>query len=154
MKDLNKKLMLQQLDKKVEKFSVLEDNPVPSEGWIKTIRTTLNISLSQFAKLLKKTSPTVSEIEEREVNKTITLKKLMEVGEELDLKLVYGFIPKDGSLEKILEKRAHEVAKKIVMKTSHNMKLEDQENTDGRIEEAIKDRANKILYEMPKYLWD
>ena len=154
MKDLNRKLMIQQLDKKLEKLSILEEVLVPSDGWIKTIRTTLNMNLAQFAKKLKKSSPTVSELEEREANRNITLKKLMEVGEVLDLKLVYGFVPKDGSLEKMIEKRAYKIAKDIVTRTSHSMKLEDQENTEARLKEAIDDRAKQIKYEMPKYLWD
>ena len=154
MQNLNQKLMIRQLDKKIGKFSVLDESLIPPDGWIKTIRTTLNMTLTQLAKRLKKSLPTVKELEDREANKSITLKKLMEVGEKLDLKFVYGFVPKEGSLEKMLEKRAYQVAKNIVMRTSHSMKLEDQENSEERLKEAIQDRANKILYEMPKYLWD
>ena len=154
MNNLNKKLMLRQLDGKIAKLSVLDDSIMPKDGWIKAIRTALNINLNQLAKLLKKAPPTVKELEEREANKSITLKKLMEVGEALNLKLVYGFIPLDGSLEKIIEKRAVALAEKIVMKTSHNMALEDQKNSPERLKQAIKERAQKIIEESPKYLWD
>lgn len=154
MKELNKKLMIEQLDKKLSKFAKIDDNNIPQGGWIKAIRSALNISLVQFAKMLKKSSPTVIELEEREAEKNITLKKLAEVGEALNLKLVYGFVPKDGSLEKFVEKRAYKIAQEIVMRTSHTMKLEDQENTKARLDKAIKDRAEKIKNELPKYLWD
>jgi predicted DNA-binding mobile mystery protein A len=154
MKNDKRKLMLEQLDKKLANFALIEKNGNPAGGWIKAIRTALNISLVQFAKILKKSSPTVKELEEREAEKNITLKKLAEVGDALNLRLVYGFVPKEGSLEKIIEKRAYEVAKEIVMRTSHTMKLEDQENTKERLQKAIKDRAEKIKQEMPKYLWD
>ncbi len=154
MNDLNKKLMLRQLDKKITKLSVLNNSIMPKDGWIKAIRTALNMNLSQLAKLLKKAPPTVKELEEREANKSITLKKLMEVGEALNLKLVYGFIPLDGSLEKMIEKRALALAEKIVMKTSHNMALEDQKNSPERLKRAIIERAEKIKEELPKYLWD
>lgn len=40
------------------------------------------------------------------------------------------------------------------MRTSHTMKLEDQENTKERIEKAIEERMKEILNEMPKSLWD
>ena len=40
------------------------------------------------------------------MNNSITLKKLIEAGEALDLQFVYGFLPKELSLEKIIEKRA------------------------------------------------
>ncbi len=154
MKEANKKLMIEQLDKKLSKFAKIEDNYVPQGGWIKAIRSALNISLVQYAKMLKKSSPTVMELEEREAEKNITLKKLAEVGEALNLKLVYGFVPKDGSLEKFVEKRAYKIAQEIVMRTSHTMKLEDQENTKERLKKAIKNRADKIKNELPKYLWD
>ncbi|MDP2364128.1 MAG: mobile mystery protein A [Ignavibacteria bacterium] len=154
MKDLNKKLMIEQLDRKFEKLAVLRDLEISPKGWINAIRTGLNMSLVQLAKRLKKTSVSVKEIEQREEDKGITLKKLSEVAEALDCHFVYAIVPKDGTLEKLIEKRAFEVAKEIVMRTSHTMKLEDQENSDERIKKAIKDRAEKINNELPKYLWD
>ncbi|RJP61970.1 MAG: XRE family transcriptional regulator [Ignavibacteriales bacterium] len=154
MKDVNKLLMIEQLDKKLSKFAQIEPDIVPRVGWIKAIRTSLNISLLQFAKMLKKSSPTVKELEEREAEKNITIKKLAEVGEALNLRLIYGFVPKDDSLEKFVEKRAYQIAKEIVMRTSQTMKLEDQENSEERLLKAIGDRAEKIKNELPKYLWD
>jgi predicted DNA-binding mobile mystery protein A len=154
MKNENRKLMIEQLDKKLAKYALIKKNGIPLGGWIKAIRTALNISLIQFARILKKSSPTVKGIEEREADKSITLKKLSEAADALNLDLVYGFVPRDGSLEKMIERRAHEVAKEIVMRTSHTMKLEDQENTEERLQKAIKDRADKIKNELPKYLWD
>ena len=154
MVNLNKKLIVEQLDRKLGKFAVLKDFEIPSKGWIYSIRTALNMSLVQLAKRLKKTSVSVKEIEQREEEKGITLKKLVEVAEALNCRFVYGFIPKDGSLDKTIEKRAWEVASEIVMRTSHTMKLEDQENSAERIQNSIKERAEKIKNEMPKYLWD
>lgn len=154
MRDLKKKLMIEQLDRKFEKLAVLKDLEISPKGWINAIRTGLNMSLVQLAKRLKKTSVSVKEIEQREEDKGITLKKLTEVAEALNCHFVYAFIPKDGSLEKLIEKRANQVAKEIVMRTSHTMKLEDQENTEERLRKAIKDRAEKIKNELPKYLWD
>lgn len=154
MEKADKKLMIEQLDRKLAVFSKIDSDNIPVGGWIKAIRSALNISLVQFAKMLKKSSPSVKELEEREAEKNITLKKLAEAGEALNLKLVYGFVPKDGSLEKFIEQRALKVAEEIVMRTSHSMKLEDQENTEERLRKAIQDRAEKIKNELPKYLWD
>jgi len=154
MKNLDKSLMIEQLDKKLSKFAEIENNVTPEIGWIKSIRLALNISLTQFAKMLKKSSPTVKELEEREASKNITLKKLIEIGDALNLRFVYGFVPKEGSLEKIIENRAYKIAQEIVMRTSHTIKLEDQENSEERLKKAIKDRAEKIKSELPKYLWE
>ena len=154
MVNLDKRLLIDQLDRKLERISVLRGIEIPSKGWIHAIRTTLNMSLVQLAKLLKKTPVSVKEIEQREENKTITLKKLMEVGEALNFQFVYAFLPKESSIEKLIEKRAQQIAREIVMRTSHSMKLEEQENREARLQKAIKDRADQIQQEMPKYLWD
>ena len=151
---LGRKLQIEQLDKKLSRVRILREIDVPAKGWIGTIRTALNMSLVQLGKRLGKTSVSVKEMEEREQNKSITLKKLAEAGNALGLELVYGFIPKNISLEQMIEERALEVARDIVMRTSHTMKLEDQENTGERLQKAIKERAAAIQREMPKYLWD
>ncbi len=154
MNQLNRKLMVEQLDRKLAKLHVLKEVEVPSQGWINAVRTTLNMSLVQLAKRLNKTSVSVKEIEQREQNKTITLKKLIEVGEALDLQFVYGFLPKERSVENMIDKRAQQVARDVVMRTSHTMKLEEQENTEERLRQAMKDRADILKQEMPKHLWD
>jgi len=101
------------------------------------------------------TSPqNVSGLEKREVNGSISLKTLKEAADAMDLKLIYGFIPKEDSLEKMIEKRAIELAIEIVSRTSNSMRLEDQENSKKRIEKSIKSKAEEIMDVMPKYLWD
>ena len=154
MNNLSKSLQVEQLDKKLQNFATIRNIQVPAKGWINTIRVSLNMSLKQLAKRLNITIQSVQEIESREADRKITLEKLNEVASALNLKLVYGFIPKDGTLEKMIEKKAYEIAKKIVLDTSHTMALEDQQNNPSRIEKAIKDRAQQIKLEMPKYLWD
>jgi predicted DNA-binding mobile mystery protein A len=154
MVDLNKKLIIDQLDKKFKRLSSLNESDIPPKGWIYSIRTALNMSLSQLAKRLKKTVPSIKEIEEREQNRNITINKLVEVADALDLRFYYCFIPKDGTIQSMIEKRALEVARDIVLRTSHSMGLEEQKNTEDRLEKAIKDRAEQIKHEMPKYLWD
>ncbi len=146
--------MIEQLDRKLAKLQVLKQAEVPSGGWINSIRTALNMTLVQLARRLKKTPASVKEIEDRERDGSITLKKLIEVGRALDLDFVYGFVPKDLSIDRMIEKRAEQVAREIVMRTSHNMKLEDQENSEERLKQAIKDRADELKREVPKHLWD
>ncbi|MEO6330564.1 MAG: XRE family transcriptional regulator, partial [Ginsengibacter sp.] len=85
---------------------------------------------------------------------SITLKTLRETAKAFDMQLVYGFIPKDGSLEAFIDRKAKELAAQIVKRTSNTMKLEDQENSAQRIEKAIEERAIEIKNQMPKTLWD
>lgn len=153
MKNSNKKLIIEQLDKKLTRLQVLKEIEPPSKGWINAIRTTLNMSLADLGKRLKKTAVSVREIEEREQNRTITLNKLIEAGEALDMQFVYGFIPKQTSIEKMIEQRSIKVAREVVQRTSHTMALEDQENGKERLEQAVKERAEQLKREVPKYLW-
>ena len=148
------KLLLDQLDKKLQAFKSLQTVTPPATGWVHAIRTGLKMSLRQLGNRLSIVPQSVKEIEQREKNGSITLKNLREAGKALDMQLLYGFIPKEESLEKMIEKRAYEIAKEIVMQTSHSMMLEDQENSKQRIEKAIKERAEEIKNEMPGYLWD
>ncbi|HRN26642.1 MAG TPA: mobile mystery protein A [Ignavibacteriaceae bacterium] len=155
MKSEKHNLILEQLDKKFESIQkVATVMSVPSNGWLNTIRKSLNMSLKQLAKKLKVTSQNVNQLEVREKDGTISLQKLKETAEALDCMLVYAIIPKSGSLKKMIELRAYNVAKEIVLRTSHTMKLEDQENSEVRIKKAVSDRTEKIKNELPKYLWD
>ncbi len=147
-------LIIEQTDKKLAQFRHLDSIIVPQRGWIHTIRIALRMSLRQLGNRLKISPQSVKEIEERESSGSITIKGLKEVGAALDMKLIYGFIPIDQSIEDMIEKRANEVAQDIVLRTSNTMKLEDQENSSVRIQKAITNRAEEIKRKMPKYLWD
>jgi predicted DNA-binding mobile mystery protein A len=148
------RLLIEQADRKLAAFRSLDSIIIPQRGWIHTIRIALKMSLRQLGNRLKISPQSVKEIEERESNGSITLKGLKEAGAVLDMKLVYGFIPQSHSLEQIIENRAIEIAKEIVMRSSSTMQLEDQKNSKERLEKAIKSRAEEIKSKMPKFLWD
>jgi predicted DNA-binding mobile mystery protein A len=155
MKIKNNLFVIRQLDNKLQNLHPLLDITQPPEGWISLIRKTLKMSLRQLAGRLSITPQSLGNLESREKEGTITLKTLKAVAEALDMKFVYGFIPqKNLSLENMVERKASEIARKIVMRTSTTMKLEDQENSKERLEEAIVDLTNDIKREMPKALWD
>jgi predicted DNA-binding mobile mystery protein A len=148
-------LIEQQLNTKMQVFLPLRGVVTPPTGWIKAIRAALGMSLMQLGnKLNGITKQSVSELEAREKDGSITIKSLKEVAKALDMQLVYGFIPNDGSLDALIERKANELATRIVLRTSNSMKLEDQENSKERIEKAIQERATTIKNEVPKILWD
>lgn len=149
-----KKLQIEQLESRIKLYFPTRQLPNPPTGWVKAIRLALGMSLQQLASKLSMTKQSVQEIEIREKEGAITLKSLREAARALDMELVYGFVPKDGSLEKYIEKKARSLAEKIVSRTSNTMKLEDQENTKQRIKRSIKERTAIIKQELPKALWD
>jgi predicted DNA-binding mobile mystery protein A len=148
------KLLLEQTDRKLQVFRGLEKISIPPLGWIHTIRTALKMSLRQLGNKLDMSAQSVKEIEAREANGSITIKSLTETAKALDMKLVYGFVSRHQSLEKMIEQRAYEMAKEIVMRTHKTMQLENQQNSNARIQKAIENRAGEIKNNMPKYLWD
>lgn len=147
-------LQLQQLNSKMSAFSALKEVAIPPTGWIKAIRTAIGMSMLQLGNKLSISKQAVLDIERREKDGSITIKSLREIGKAIDMELVYGFVPTDGSLDALIEKRAAILAAEIVMRASNTMKLEDQGNSNERIEMAIKERTTAIINEMPKILWD
>ena len=97
------KLLIEQLDQKLSVFKGLKMVLVPQKGWINMIRTTLNMTMDQLGTKLKLTKGAIQKIEEREAIGQITINKLKEVGEALDMQFVYGFIPKDGTIENLID---------------------------------------------------
>lgn len=149
-----KSLQIQQLNSKMLAYKSLQNVVPPPMGWIKTVRTTIGMSMQQLGKRLSITKQSALEIEQREKEGSLSIKSLREAAKALDMQLVYGFVPVDGTIEELIDRKAKELATKIVLRTNNTMKLEDQENSTQRIEKAIQERAIAIKNEMPKTLWD
>ena len=154
MKDSKHKLMIEQLDAKLQVYTPLLNISTPERGWLHVIRKSYKMSLRQFGERLGIRAPSAEGLEKREKEGRITLKSLEEAGKALNMKFVYGFIPMDGSIKKSIENRAKSLATEIVKNTSNTMALEDQENTDERLQKAIEDKTQQLMYELPRYLWD
>jgi len=43
MININRRLLIEQLDRKLQKLQILKELEVPSKGWINAIRTSLNM---------------------------------------------------------------------------------------------------------------
>lgn len=149
-----KSLQLEQINRKMQEFMSLRHVTIPPTGWIKAIRTSLGISMQQLGNKLSITKQGILDYEKREKEGSITLKSLKEIGRAMDMQLEYGFVPNDGTVDALIEKRTRELATKIVLRTANTMKLEDQDNSPQHLESAIKERTEALKREMPKALWD
>ncbi|MBC7653547.1 MAG: mobile mystery protein A [Oligoflexus sp.] len=149
-----RKLLIDQLDQKLSSFKNVESVIIPSKGWINTIRITLNMTMEQLGNKLNITKQGVKSLEENEAKGAVTINLLKEVGNTLDLKFVYGFVPKDGTIDNLVSIKAEKLARKIVLRTNQNMKLEAQGIGEEKINESIKELADEIKREMRKSLWD
>jgi predicted DNA-binding mobile mystery protein A len=147
-------LQLQQLDHKIKGYGILKGRVMPPTGWLKAIRTSLGMSLEQLGNKLGIAKQNVQALEKRELEGTVTLKTLREAAEALEMELVYGFVPKDGTLEALINRKAKEVATSIVSRAAQTMALEDQANSEKRLAQAIEERAREIKENNTKLLWD
>ena len=149
-----KRLLLEQLDRKTASFENVSNIQTPAKGWVYTVRTALNMTLDQLGKKLNITKQGVLKLEKNEAAQSITLKSLHEIAEALDLKLVYGFVPKSGSFDQLVEEKARELAKKVVQRTHQNMLLEDQAIYGDRLDRAIEDLTQELKQQLSREIWD
>ncbi len=149
-----RRLTIQQINKKTKPFVNIKGQFRPENGWIKTIRESLNISQTQLGRKLGITKQGVRQIENGEKNSSITLASLQEAAKAMNLKLIYALVPVDGSLDKLIDRKANELAAKIVMRTSAFMKLEAQEVSKERLKKAIQEKAYELTKNIPSELWD
>lgn len=147
-------LQRKQLDKKITAYKLGQSVKMPISGWVKAIRTTLGMSLEQLGNKLNVTKQNIQNIEKREQDGSITIKSLRDIAEALDMELVYALVPKDENLEALIDSKAEKLAREIVMRTAQTMALEEQENSKERINEAIEERKQEIINNLPKMLWD
>ena len=149
----DKKLIREQLEKKIFKFKPILITPVPKGGWVKTIREALGMSTYDLANKTDVDQSRISRIESSEAKQEIKLSTLQKMADGLGVKFVYGFVPEDD-LEAIVREQALKIAKKRLKRIDHSMKLELQGVPDDEQEKALSDLIDKILIEEPKNFWD
>lgn len=148
-----KRLEKQHLNQKLSMFLSARSVGVPAIGWIKNIRLVLGMTTEQLGNRLGVSKQNVSNLEQREVNGGVTIKALKEVATALEMDFVYGFVPKDQSIDHLFDRKAKELATQIVHRTAQQMVLEDQANHKLRLEKAIEEKADELITESPKLLW-
>ena len=99
-------------------------------------------------------TPGVQTIERNEKEGRITVKSLEEAAAALDMQLHYVLLPREGTLEDILERQAYKKAKEIVSRTHQTMALEDQASQADVVQAETNTLAEDLMREMPRYLWD
>jgi predicted DNA-binding mobile mystery protein A len=149
-----RKLLVEQLDEKLAPFQQAKLVLVPDRGWIHTIRKTLNMTMEQLGNKLGISRQGVYKIEESEATGSITHNTLKKVATAMDMKLVYALVPKDETIDQLIQKKAEELAQKIVLRTNQNMQLEDQGIKSEKLKASMQDLAYEIKRELRKSLWD
>lgn len=149
-------MLLKQLDLGLECWrQANQQAPRPQNGWIRTIRKALGMTIIQLANRLDLDPSRIVKIETAEPMDGVTFKTMREVAETLECEFVYALVPKK-SLKFILLAKARNIVKKRMKRVSHSMALEDQSVSKEYQEEQMKDLI-KMLLSKPRTLsslWD
>jgi len=141
-----------QLDKRLDLLRNSDALTHPPRGWIKAIREALGMTTAQLGARIGVSQPRAVAIEKAEVQGTITLNSLERAARALDCQFVYAVIPRKP-LEKLIEERAHLVAKQRLESTRHSMALEAQV-VDKLDENKQRKRLAQRLIEKASELWE
>ena len=122
-----------------------QDHPVrPEQGWIRTIREGLGMSLRQLGKRAGLTKASVAQMEQREAKGTITLNSIRKLAEAMDSDFVYFLLPR-GGLEETVRRRADLIARRLAKEVSDSMALEDQATSADRLQQLVEFHAARLL---------
>ena len=147
-----RRLRRQQIDAHVSSVA-LSDIPIsPRGGWVHAIREALGMSLGVFGGRLGISRQTAHQLEAAEANESISIKRLRSAAEALECELVIYLRPK-SKLETIVNKRAREVAQRMVMSASHTMAMEDQAIPDSKLSDLIDETAEDLIDRADRSIW-
>ncbi|MBF0512359.1 MAG: mobile mystery protein A [Candidatus Omnitrophica bacterium] len=153
MKYWDRKIICEQLDKKLQPLRTLGELGIPPQGWIKSIREALNISSRQLGKKAGIDQSRISRLENAEKNGNLKLSSLQKIAQALNMKFVYGFVSKN-TLEQLLREQALKIARKRLKRLNDTMLLEKQTLSSSDQEKALNNMIDRILIEQPKDFWD
>jgi predicted DNA-binding mobile mystery protein A len=123
----------------------------PKTGWIRSIRTLLEMSSPSLARRLNIAHSGLLKLEKGELSGSITLASLRRVAAALDADFVYALVPRK-SIGETVRTRAQEVARARVTPVAKSMQLEAQGLTAQQLERRVQDLALE-LENRPRELW-
>jgi predicted DNA-binding mobile mystery protein A len=153
---MQKKFKILERQQLLKKIATLSSLPLsftrPHEGWVRTMRKALGMTMSQLAQRTGVQQSRVSEVEKAEVQGHLTLTTLQGMAQAMGCRFEYAFIP-EKPIEEVLKKQALKIAKEKVEYVSHQMALENQELSEEEKEYQIKQLAEELL-KTPQKLWE
>ena len=152
MRKKQKKIIREQLDDTLSRFSTIASVNRPMKGWIRAIRDALGMNMRQFADRLGVSKSRIPRIEQDEITGSLTLKTMNRVADKLDCVFVYGFVPRT-SLDDTVRKQASIIAQKRMNRLMHTMSLEAQGLSSKNAKKAFNNMVEEII-DLPSMLWE
>ena len=149
----NQWVTLKQLDRQLLTLKANHAEGVPSEGWVRSIRKALGMTVKQLARRLQVDPSRVVKIETSELEGAVTLRTMQQTAEQLHCHFAYQFIPQT-SLNEYVRNRAKELATAAIKRTAHTMDLESQSVEKKWLEEQIVEMTQSLLQKSWRHLWE
>jgi predicted DNA-binding mobile mystery protein A len=151
----NQWLMINQIDEQLKEWrSVSHKYGRPRTGWIKTLRTALNMSVAQLAQRLGLSRARIAQLENAEIHDAVTLRALQEAANAMECELVYAIVPKGNTtLEDIIKKRAAQLASERVARVAHSMSLEEQSVSQNTLRHQQAELTKHLMEHLNKKFW-
>lgn len=149
----DKKVVREQVDKKMALLRDFDSAGTPPQGWIKTIREALGLTAAQVGKRAGLDQSRVSRLESAEKTGDLKLSSLRKIAAGLNMKFVYGFVSGD-TLEAMVRAQAKRMALKRLETLDSTMRLEKQGLSQDDKKKALEDMIEKILLDPPKDFWE
>ena len=151
--DITSRLERVSLDKAFDKIRNVMYIKKPINGWIRTIRESLGMSIAQLAKRVGVVSSRIYKIENDEIDNKLTLNTLENIAKALNCKLFYVLIP-EKPLQTILEDQAKKKAAEESRRVIHSMFLEGQNLDMEDQKEFIKIQSEDLLHNRINKIWE
>jgi predicted DNA-binding mobile mystery protein A len=137
---------------KIQHASEVLIRQTPREGWVRSIRKSLGMSMRAYATRIGFKEPSsVKDLERNERAGTITLQTLKRAAEAMDADFVYAIVPRK-SLRETVAARARQVAEQRIAPIAKSMALEEQGLSKSQIQRQIDELAHELEMR-PDRLW-
>lgn len=146
-------LRIQQVEASIQPFRSLLDRKPPHGGWVRAIREALGMTHAQLGHRAGKAQQTIEGMQRSEAAGTIQLGTLRQLAEAMGCQLVYAVVPV-RPIEEMRRERAVALAREMLQRTSHSMKLEDQAVGDDAERRTLERLITQLLAGNPRRLWD
>lgn len=135
-------------DKSMRNFARIPEEDLP-DGWICSIRTALGMSLRELGDIANITPQGIKDIESREKTGRITVTALKQIGKHLNLKLVYGFAPLEGSLKRMTGGPAQTLSGKsaATRRKIQGVRSAGERKTSGNIPQETRQKRSDFCWE-------
>ncbi len=146
-------LRVRQLDDTLIAVKALWTSPSPLDGWVKTIREALGMSMRQLASRTGMSKTGVASAEKSEARGSIQLETLRRLADGLDCEVAYALVPRT-SLRASLQAQAADKAGHLVAQVSDSMDLEAQGIGDHERQLQLENLAEDLLRSRGRDFWD